>query len=310
METEEESGSPNLLFLLDQAKDLIKVPDYMFCLDSGALDYESLWLTSSLRGVVIVDIEVQGGSINHHSGIAGGIVPETFRVLRELLDRIDDSKTGRVVDALQPSETPQWKLDEAHRLAEQYGAKLHQDLGRAEGVKAMNEDNVAEMYLDNVWRPNVAITGADGFPTFDKAGNVIRKSTKLRISMRLSPIQEAKEVQAKLVEILTKDVPYNCKVSIGGDHAGSGWCMKEFDEKMNNAIQGAGQKYFGKPVASYGIGGAIPFLKELEKQFPKAQIAALGVGGPNSNFHAPDEGLNLGFCKKLTMSLGHIVSEF
>lgn len=310
LETEEESGSPNLLFLLDQAKDLIKVPDYCFCLDSGALDYESLWLTSSLRGVVILDLTVQAGEINYHSGVVGGIIPETFRVIRELLSRVDDTATGRVVDALQPKETPQWKIDEATKLVEKYGNQLHEDAHVVEGCKVMNQDNLVEMYLDNVWRPNVSITGADGFPPMDKAGNVVRKSTTVRISMRLSPIQDAKEVEAKLKEILTTNVPYNCKVTISGDHAGSGWCMKEFDNKLDSAIKEAGQKYYGKDTASYGIGGAIPFLKELENIYPTTQIAALGVLGPRANAHAPNEGLNIEFTRKLTCSLAHIIGKF
>jgi acetylornithine deacetylase/succinyl-diaminopimelate desuccinylase-like protein len=125
LETEEESGSPNLLFLLEQAKEWVMTPDYCFCMDSGALDYESLWLTSSLRGVCNIDVTVQSGKINYHSGIVGGIIPETFRILRELLERVDDTKTGRVVDALQPKETPKWKIEEAQMLADKYGAELH-----------------------------------------------------------------------------------------------------------------------------------------------------------------------------------------
>jgi hypothetical protein len=97
----------------------------------------------------------------------------------------------------------------------------------------MNEDNLVEQYLDNVWRPNLSITGADGFPTMEKAGNVVRKSTTVRISLRLSPIQEANEVKAKLLELLTTNVPYNASVKIEGDHAGSGWCMKELDPKFD-----------------------------------------------------------------------------
>ena len=100
LETEEESGSPNLLPLLDAAKDFIQKPDIMFCMDSGAFDYKSLWLTSSLRGICILDITVSAAKGGFHSGLVGGIVPETFRVLRELLDRIDNVKTGMVCKEL------------------------------------------------------------------------------------------------------------------------------------------------------------------------------------------------------------------
>ena len=100
LETEEESGSPNLVALLGIAKESIGVPDACFCMDSGAFDYEQLWITSSLRGICILDVNIQIGVNGYHSGEVGGIVPETFRVLRQLLDRLDDPKTGKVIDAL------------------------------------------------------------------------------------------------------------------------------------------------------------------------------------------------------------------
>jgi acetylornithine deacetylase/succinyl-diaminopimelate desuccinylase-like protein len=96
LETEEESGSPSLLALLKEAEPLIGKPDAMFCMDSGALDYEQLWLTSSLRGICIVDLTVEAGKAGYHSGEVGGVVPETFRVVRQLLNRLDDPVTGEV----------------------------------------------------------------------------------------------------------------------------------------------------------------------------------------------------------------------
>ena len=100
LETEEESGSENLLQLLGAAKDFIGTPDYCFCMDSGAFDYNKLWCTSSLRGISEVTLKVEFGLSGYHSGEVGGIIPETFRIARALLDRIDDSATGKVVDEL------------------------------------------------------------------------------------------------------------------------------------------------------------------------------------------------------------------
>ena len=80
LETEEESASPNLISLLTLAKDLIGVPDIVFCMDSGAFDYNSLWLTSSLRGCITAEVNVEAGKQGYHSGELGGIIPETFRV--------------------------------------------------------------------------------------------------------------------------------------------------------------------------------------------------------------------------------------
>ena len=100
LETEEESGSPNLIKLLQVAEPIIGKPDICFCMDSGALDYEQLWITSSLRGIVILSLSVEAGKQGYHSGACGGVVPETFRIIRTLLDRLDDSTTGMVIDEL------------------------------------------------------------------------------------------------------------------------------------------------------------------------------------------------------------------
>ena len=112
LETEEESGSPNLIPLLTVAKGLIGVPDIVFCMDSGSFDYNSLWLTSSLRGVTVVEVDVEAGKQGYHSGELGGIIPETFRVLRELLSRVDNAETGMCADEFQ-TEIPAWAREEA-----------------------------------------------------------------------------------------------------------------------------------------------------------------------------------------------------
>lgn len=83
---------------MELAEPYLGKPDCLFCMDSGVLDYEQLWVTSSLRGVAMVDFKVECGKGGYHSGEVGGIVPETFRIVREILDRIDDTKTGIVCD--------------------------------------------------------------------------------------------------------------------------------------------------------------------------------------------------------------------
>lgn len=100
LETEEESASPNLIPLLQLAEPVIQKPDACFCMDSGALDYDQLWLTSSIRGVCIVDVTIEAAKVGYHSGETGGIIPETFRIARSLLNRLDDVETGKVTEKL------------------------------------------------------------------------------------------------------------------------------------------------------------------------------------------------------------------
>lgn len=227
LETEEESGSPNLISLLNQASDSIGTPDYCFCMDSGAFDYNQLWMTSSLRGICILDVTVECGKAGYHSGEVGGIVPETFRIIRTLLDRLDDSKTGEVCQELRAHPVPEWKVKEAEFMANLAGPEMHNKYGIVEGAQYCNQNDRVKMYLNNTWEPNLSVTGADGLPPVGLAGNVVRASTSLRFSMRLPPSMNAKDAEAIMRKKLTEDVPYGAKVSIGGGHAGSGWCMKE-----------------------------------------------------------------------------------
>lgn len=308
LETEEESGSPNLLALLNQAKDFIGAPDYMFCMDSGCFDYERIWLTSSLRGICILDLTVEIGAAGYHSGETGGIVPETFRVVRQLIDRLDDAVTGNVCAELKV-DPPAWKLEEAKAMAAAAGNSMYSKYAIVEGAQWCNMDDLEKMYLNNTWEPNLSITGADHLPKIQVAGNVVRPKTSVRLSMRLSPTMDPKKAEAIMLEKLTTNVPYNAKVSIHGGHTGSGWCMKSLPDWLNKSIQESGETFYGKPVGSYGMGGSIPFLAELEKMYPQTFIVAFGVLGPNSNAHGPNEMINLTFTKKLTCSLAHIVQS-
>jgi acetylornithine deacetylase/succinyl-diaminopimelate desuccinylase-like protein len=174
----------------------------------------------------------------------------------------------------------------------------------------MNQDNLVEMYLDNTWRPNLSITGADHLPPIAVAGNVLRPRTAVKVSLRLCPAMDAKKAEEILVEKLTKDVPYNAKVTIEGGHAGSGWSMRDLEKNLSDAIAEAGAAFFdGRSAGSYGEGGSIPFLNELGKKFPDSQIVAFGLLGPNSNAHGPNESINLKYAKKLTCSLAHVIAS-
>jgi acetylornithine deacetylase/succinyl-diaminopimelate desuccinylase-like protein len=308
LETEEESGSPNLLALLKEAEPLIGTPDVMLCMDSGALDYEQLWLTSSLRGIAIVDVTVEAGKIGYHSGEVGGVVPETFRIVRQLLDRLDDSVTGLVIPELHV-EVPEVKRKEAQFIAEKYGKKVYNKFPMHEGVEYVDQDNIEQLYLNKVWSPNMAITGADDLPATKIAGNVLRPKTTVRVSMRLSPVFDAHKANDIIVEKLTTNVPYNAKVTIKGGHAGSGWCQKDLDAWFQTSFEEASHKYFeGLPLGTFGEGGSIPFLKELEKKYPETQIVAFGVCGPESNIHGPNEKINLTYVRKIIKTLALIVS--
>ena len=244
LETEEESGSQNLLNLLSLAKDAIGTPDMVFCMDSGAFDYESLWLTSSLRGVIEASYNIEAGMQGYHSGELGGILPETFRVWRDLLDRVDDVKTGRCAAEFE-TQIPNWAHEEAKMMAELSGDTMYKKYRIHEGVKCLNQDDLPELYLNNTWRPCLAIVGADGIPSVAAGGNVCRANTSLKLSMRIAPNANAKKCLDALNKKMTENVPYNCKVTPGDDlDAGQGWCMKDMPEWLKDAVSEAGKLFY------------------------------------------------------------------
>ena len=178
------------------------------------------------------------------------------------------------------------------------------------GVKLISQDNLPEMYLNQTWRPALSITGADGIPPIAKAGNVCRKSTTLRLAMRLPPNADPHAVTKNLKAKLTKDVPFRCKVTFDEEaHAGSGYMMKEPEPYLASALKQVGSDFFdGKDVGTFGRGGSIPFLAELGKLYPTTQIFALGLMGPGTNQHAQNERINLDYAKRLTCSLSHLIA--
>jgi len=298
-----------LLDLLAVAKDFIGPPDFMFCMDSGAFDYNQLWCTSSLRGVNIVELKVKFGDSGYHSGEVGGIIPETFRIVRTLLERIDSAATGQVVEDFQV-EIPEWARAEAERMAALSGAEMHSKYDYCEGGRPMDSDNLPEMYLNNTWKANLSIVGAAGLPDVGIAGNVVRESTTVKLSLRLPPSADPVATEARLIQLLTENPPYGAVVTAKGGHTGQGWCMKPMMPWLEASLKKAGKDFYnGMDTGTYGMGGSIPFLAELDKMYPNSFIMALGLIGPKANAHAVNECINLDYAKRLTKALSHLIAE-
>ena len=225
-----------------------------------------------------------------------------------MLNRLEDLETKTVVDAFQV-EIPDYKREEAKEIAESQGDKIYTDFAWAEGTQPLSKDNLAEMYLNNAWRAQLSITGASGLPDCSIAGNVLRPSTTFRFSIRLPPALDATKIGDVTLDLLTKDPPLGAKVTVSNWHAGGGWLAKQPHAWVKDALDNASTTFFGKPCRSYGLGGSIPFLGELAKMFPEAQILAIGVLASSSNAHNPNENLDLAYTKKLICALSHLVAS-
>ena len=172
IEASEESGSPDLPFYVEHLAARIGTPDLVVCLDSGCGNYDQLWLTTSLRGNLIGNLKVRVLTEGVHSGSASGIVPSSFRIARQLLSRIEDENTGQMkLDALF-AQIPPERLEQAKAAAEILGDEVWSEMPFAGGTKPMGDDNV-ELILNRTWRPQLAITGMEGYPAPENGGNVL-----------------------------------------------------------------------------------------------------------------------------------------
>ena len=316
IETCEESGSYDLLPYVDALRKRLGDVALVVCLDSGAGNYDQLWLTTSLRGMGggVLKVEVLDEGV--HSGDASGVVPSSFRIMRHVLDRLEDSATGRLLPQSFHCAIPADRLAQAKATAATLGDELYKRFPWAhydcEGSSAftlpMTTDPV-EALLNRTWRPTLSVTGAEGFPALKDAGNVLRPYTAFKLSLRFPPLVDASLAVRELKKLLEDNAPYNAKVTFEGGGGATGWNAPSTVDWFDNALNDASQNFFGAPCGTIGQGGTIPLMNMLSKGFPKAQMMVCGVLGPKSNAHGPNEFLHVPYAKKLTAAVAHVMAR-
>ncbi|MET0133644.1 MAG: M20/M25/M40 family metallo-hydrolase [Kibdelosporangium sp.] len=305
LETSEESGSPDLAPYLEHLKDMLGDVTLVVCLDSGGADYSRLWLTTSLRGMVSVDLTVRVLDVAAHSGMASGIVPSSFRVMRALLDRLEDSGTGAVLVPEMNVRIPPNRIAEASAsITPGLGAELYP---LAAGVRPVTDDEL-ELTLNNSWRPTLSVIGAAGLPKPLDAGNVLRTHTTLTLSFRLPPTADAEASLESLRKALTTDVPYGAQVELGRAEYADGWNSPELAPWLRNALDAVSKDVYDTQWGTVGLGGSIPFMSLLAETYPAAQFLVTGVCGADSNIHVPNEWLHLAQANKVTKSVAHVLN--
>lgn len=304
----EESGSYDLPHYVDHLAARIGQPSLVVCLDSGCGNYDQLWLTTSLRGLAGGTLTVQVLDEGVHSGDASGVVPSSFRLIRQLLSRVEDQATGRVLlDALY-APIPDQRRAQALLAAATLGDEIFAKFPFAGGTQPMSSE-LTELVLNRTWRPALSITGAQGLPPADNAGNVLRPKTALKLSMRLPPTLDPQAATEALERELTRDPPNGATVSFEVESAGAGWNAPALSPWLEQSVDQASRAFFGRPVAYMGEGGTIPFMGMLGAKFPGAQFLITGVLGPHSNAHGPNEFLHIPTGKKVTAVVAKIVAD-
>jgi len=317
IETCEESGSFDLPAYLDVLNDRLGRVSLVVCLDSGAGNYDQLWLTTSLRGMVSGVLKVEILTEGIHSGDASGVVPSSFRVLRQVLDRLEDSKTGRLLPESFHCEIPGARLEQVRATAAILKDEVYKRMPWACGadggpVLPVTTDPV-EVLLNRTWRPTLSVVGADGFPELKSAGNVLRPYTAFKLSLRLPPLVDGNEAALRLKALLEDNAPYNAKVTFtpdgrAGAFGATGWNTPDLSPWLSQALNDASLTHFGAPVGYIGQGGTIPLMSMLQKGFPQAQMMVCGVLGPKSNAHGPNEFLHVPYGKRLTAAVAQVMA--
>jgi acetylornithine deacetylase/succinyl-diaminopimelate desuccinylase-like protein len=306
IEGSEESGSPDLPYYVDHLRDRIGVPSLVVCLDSGAGNYDQLWCTTSLRGMINGNLHVEVIREGVHSGDASGIVPSSFRIARLLLSRLERESDGLILPERLHVEIPRERIEQARRAAEVLGKQVWDHFPWQAGARPVVADPV-EMTLNRTWRPALEITGARGLPDLGDAGNVMRPTTAVRVSLRLPPGVAADGALRLVTDLLTKDPPYGAKVRFEPEKAATGWNAPPLAPWLETTLMESSKAYFGKPAMYFGEGGTIPFIHMLGQKFPAAQFLITGVLGPEANAHGPNEFLHLPTAQKLTCCVAETI---
>jgi acetylornithine deacetylase/succinyl-diaminopimelate desuccinylase-like protein len=304
----EESGSADLPFYIDHLADRIGSPSLVVCLDSGCGNYDQLWMTTSLRGVAAGQLTVEVLDEGVHSGDASGIVPSSFRILRQLLSRLEDEATGAVKPAALYAQVPAERVEQAKRAAAALGDQVYAKFPFAGATKPMADDTT-EMVLNRTWRPQLAVTGIEGLPTPGNAGNVLLPFTTAKLSLRLPPTVDAQAAGATLQKLIEADPPYGARIKFTPQAASAGWNAPALAPWLEASLARASQTAFGTPPAYMGEGGSIPFMAMLGEKFPQAQFVVTGVLGPHSNAHGPNEFLHIPTGQRITEVIAQVLAD-
>ncbi len=304
----EESGSYDLPYYVDHLATRIGKPSLVVCLDSGCGNYDQLWCTTSLRGLAGGNLKVSVLSEGVHSGDASGIVPSSFRVLRQLLSRLEDEASGRIRIERLFVDVPAERLAQAAKAAEVLGTAVYDKFPFLPGMTPMAQD-LTELVLNRTWRPALSVTGVDGMPPLSSAGNVLRPQTAVKLSLRLPPTLDGDTAGRILQDLLLADPPNGAKIEFALEKSSTGWNAPAMSDWLSHAIDHASQDFFGAPAVYMGEGGTIPFMGMLGEKFPGAQFMITGVLGPHSNAHGPNEFLHIPTGKRVTAAVARVIAE-
>jgi acetylornithine deacetylase/succinyl-diaminopimelate desuccinylase-like protein len=304
----EESGSVDLPAHLDALGDAIGDPSLVVCLDAECGNYDQVWCTTSLRGNLTGRLRVRVLTEGVHSGMATGIAPTPFRIVSQILARVENPVTGDLLlEELQAS-IPRDRRAQITAAAQVLGAEVAGKLPWAQGAQPLSNDP-AELIINSTWRATLAVTGADGLPPVGSAGNVLLPELSFKLSLRLPPTTDPARAAKALRETLERDPPYGAQVTFESEGGTGGWNAPAFAPWLEESIARASQEVYGRDAVHIGCGGSIPFMGMLGARFPRTQFFITGVLGPHANAHGPNEFLHIDYATRLTACVSLVLAD-
>jgi acetylornithine deacetylase/succinyl-diaminopimelate desuccinylase-like protein len=236
------------------------------------------------------------------------VVPSSFRIMRQLLSRLEDPDTGVIVPDELYVQIPPQRAEQARRAAKVLGKDIYAKFPFVQGMRPVSDD-LPELVLNRTWRPTLSFIGVDGVPAIGSAGNVLRPATSAKLSLRVPPTVDADKAGDALKELVEADPPYGAKVTFEVEKAGTGWDAPPLAGWLRTSVDKASQVAFGRGAAMMGEGGSIPFMGMLGEKYPKAQFVITGVLGPHSNAHGPNEFLHIAMGKGVTLAVSQVLAD-
>ncbi len=321
IEASEESGSPDLPHYVEILASRIGRPSLVVCLDSGCGDYDHLWCTTSLRGVIVGELNVEILREGVHSGDASGLVPSSFRIARMLLSRVEDERTGEIKLPELEAPIPAERLVQADRGRQGVGllgleavplGRLRPQSGRhphRPPSGGADDDRSGRRHPEPDWRGALSVTGAEHLPSIANAGNVLRPKTALKLSLRTPPTVDPARAYQDDQDHLGAEPPYRAHVTFEIDHPPAAGTRRALAPWLEASLEKASRQHFGAEPVYMGEGGSIPFMGMLGARFPEAQFVITGVLGPGSNAHGPNEFLDIPTGKKVTACMAEVLAD-
>ena len=292
IEGEEEFGSKSFSAFLEENRDALAA-DVIVVADSDNWDIDTPAVTVALRGNVTFRLTVRTLEHASHSGMFGGAAPDAMLAAVRLLNSFWDDSGSVAVNGLTslPMDTPEYDDD-----------RLRQEAALLEGVTPIGSGPV----LSRLWaQPSITVTGIDA-PTVDNASNTLVPEVTVKVSTRIAPGQSAADAFAAIERHIERHRPFGAHVRLWDVDRGdpflvdtSGWAIGELTAAMR-----AG---WGRDAVHTGIGGSIPFIADLVRVFPEAQILVTGVEDPDTRAHSPNESQHLGVFKRAILTEAHLL---